>query len=126
MSGSETKACPFCAETIQAAARLCRFCGRDLPLPPTSAVVAPMLTPAAPAAASDAAVLDQAELLELLTPQVQKSLVLYEENEQGRGRYRLLETVRQYAGDRLLEAGETAGVGERHRARPVRVSSGDR
>jgi hypothetical protein len=26
-----TKACPFCAETIKLAARVCRFCGRDLP-----------------------------------------------------------------------------------------------
>jgi len=26
-----TRPCPFCAETIKAAAVLCRFCGRDLP-----------------------------------------------------------------------------------------------
>jgi hypothetical protein len=26
-----SKACPFCAETIKEAARVCRFCGRELP-----------------------------------------------------------------------------------------------
>jgi hypothetical protein len=26
-----TRACPFCAETIKQAARVCRFCGRELP-----------------------------------------------------------------------------------------------
>src|SRR5260370_16759105 len=55
------------------------------------------------------------EVLDLLSSLVHKSLVVYEEDEQGRGRYRLLETVRQYARDRLLEAGEGAAVRERHR-----------
>ena len=35
------------------------------------------------------------EVLDLLMRLVEKSLVVYEEDEQGNGRYRLLETVRQ-------------------------------
>ncbi len=27
-----TKVCPYCAETIKAAAKVCRFCGRDISL----------------------------------------------------------------------------------------------
>jgi tetratricopeptide (TPR) repeat protein len=57
---------------------------------------------------------DQGEVLDLLRQLVDKSLVQYEARH-GEGRYRLLETVRQYARDRLLEAEEAAAVRERHR-----------
>src|SRR5205823_6408067 len=53
------------------------------------------------------------EVLDLLTSLVEKSLVLYGERS-GEERYRLLETVRQYARDRLLEAGDAGVVRERH------------
>lgn len=29
--GGETKVCPFCAESVKKAAKVCRYCGRDLP-----------------------------------------------------------------------------------------------
>ena len=45
------------------------------------------------------------EILDLLSLLLDKSLVIYEENE-GSPRYRLLETVRQYSADRLQEEGE--------------------
>lgn len=30
-SGSMTRACPFCAETVKVEARICRFCQKELP-----------------------------------------------------------------------------------------------
>jgi predicted ATPase/DNA-binding SARP family transcriptional activator len=54
------------------------------------------------------------DVLDLLTSLVEKSLVLYEERG-SEARYRLLETVRQYSRDRLLEAGEAEAVQGRHR-----------
>lgn len=58
--------------------------------------------------------IEQWEVLDLLTSLVDKSLVIYEERE-GTGRYRLLETVRQYARERLLDSGTGATIRERHR-----------
>ena len=50
------------------------------------------------------------DVLDVLADLVAKSLVAFDE---GAGRYRMLETIRQYAGDRLLDAGE----GDEYRAR---------
>jgi non-specific serine/threonine protein kinase len=58
--------------------------------------------------------IESGEVLDLLTSLVQKSLVVYEEDEAGQGRYRLLETVRQYGRDRLPENRERALLGGRH------------
>jgi predicted ATPase len=55
------------------------------------------------------------DILDLLAHLVDKSLVMLGERE-GHGRYRLLDTVRQYGLDRLLAAGEAAEARTRHRA----------
>ena len=55
------------------------------------------------------------EVLDLLTALVDKSLVTVEEQEEGTTRYRLLETVRQYARDRLMESSGGEALRERHR-----------
>ena len=53
------------------------------------------------------------EVLGVLMDLVDKSLVVVEE-QRGGTRYRLLETVRHYSRDRLLEAGEAADIERRH------------
>lgn len=55
------------------------------------------------------------EVLDLLTSLADKSLLVAEQ-EQGQTRYRLLETIRQYARDRLIESGDVEKVRERHQA----------
>jgi len=54
------------------------------------------------------------QVLDLLALLVDKSLVVAD-NSGGRTRYRLLETVRQYALEKLGESGEADGVRSRHR-----------
>ncbi len=55
------------------------------------------------------------EVLDLLTSLVDKSLILAEEQAKiGTTRYRMLETIRQYARDRLLETGDGASFRNKH------------
>jgi predicted ATPase len=56
------------------------------------------------------------EVVDLLTLLVRKSLVLAEETSDGAERYRLLETLRQYALESLRQRGEAAAVRGRHAA----------
>ncbi len=61
-----------------------------------------------------ASAISEQELLGLLSSLVDKNLVVFDERA---GRYRLLETVRQYAGERLSESGnddESDGIRRRH------------
>ncbi|MBW8482546.1 ATP-binding protein [Actinomadura parmotrematis] len=55
------------------------------------------------------------DLLDLLTALVDKSLVVVGEEVAGETRFRLLESIRQYAAEQLAEAGEETEVRDRHR-----------
>ena len=59
------------------------------------------------------AVCTDLDVLGLLDQLVNKSLVVMEEI-QGQARYSMLETIRQYARDKLIEAGEAAALRDRH------------
>ena len=58
--------------------------------------------------------LDEYAVLDLLTRLVDKSLVQVEHIAADEDRYRLLETIRIYAGQRLIEAGEADATRDRH------------
>jgi predicted ATPase len=58
--------------------------------------------------------LDAPSIADVLARLVEKSLVTAEEGLSGERRYRLLETVRLYARERLEEEGETAVLADRH------------
>jgi hypothetical protein len=61
-------------------------------------------------------------VLDGLAQLVNKSLAIADVEGNGEGRYRLLETIRQYARDRLLEAGEMAALRDRHAAYYLRLA----
>jgi predicted ATPase/class 3 adenylate cyclase len=60
--------------------------------------------------------LDEFSVLDNLEALVNKSLVATGSLPDGSGRFQLLESIRQYAQDRLLEAGEDETLGKRHAA----------
>ncbi|MCW3053438.1 MAG: transcriptional regulator, LuxR family, partial [Chthonomonadales bacterium] len=55
------------------------------------------------------------DVLDVLTCLIDKSLVIYVPGEESVGRYRLMETVRTYAAERLAERGEAETMRRRHR-----------
>jgi predicted ATPase/class 3 adenylate cyclase len=65
---------------------------------------------------------EASDIMDLLARLVDKSLVLAE-TRGSEARYRLLETVRQYGHDRLLESVEAAAVKERHRDWCLRLAA---
>ena len=64
---------------------------------------------------------DGSDVLDLLTQLVNKSLVMFEERT-GQARYRMLETIRQYAREKLVESGENEAVRDRHLSFFVRLA----
>jgi len=59
--------------------------------------------------------LDSSHVLDLLSHLVDKSLVTVDDRAGSEVRYRLLETIRQYSFDRMVEGGEVERVRNRHR-----------
>jgi non-specific serine/threonine protein kinase len=58
--------------------------------------------------------IEREDTLDALSRLIDQSLVVAEAEEGGEVRYRMLETIRQYALERLREAGEAEGARERH------------
>jgi non-specific serine/threonine protein kinase len=58
--------------------------------------------------------IEKDRILDLLSRLVDKSLVNVDNDQRGNRRYRCLETVRQYARDRLIALGDAARVRDRH------------
>jgi len=66
--------------------------------------------------------LESLDIADMLAVLVDRSLVVPEETADGRTRYRMLETLRQFGRDRLLEAGEASSIRSRHLAWAVELA----
>lgn len=58
--------------------------------------------------------IESGQLLELLSSLVNKSLIMAQTLQRGEARYSLLETIRQYAQEKLTASGEWAAIHDRH------------
>ena len=67
---------------------------------------------------------DEFDVLDILTRLVDKSLVQVEQSGGPEARYGMLETVRQYGLERLMDAGETNRIRELHLAEFLRLAEG--
>ncbi len=65
--------------------------------------------------------LEKNEILDLLSNLVDKSLVIREGDQKGRTRYRMLETIRQYALEELFRSGESHEAQKRHLSHYLKV-----
>ena len=77
--------------------------------------------PSAPARIST-----RTDVVDVLSRLVDKSLVPSGDRSGGRTRYRFLETIREYAGERLSEAGESSGIRRRHAEYYLRLAEAGR
>ena len=66
--------------------------------------------------------LDRQDVVDVLSRLVDKSLVNSDDRSGGRTRYRILETIRQYATERLNQSGESSGIQGRHAAYYLRLA----
>lgn len=110
----DEKVCPDCAEVVKAAARKCKHCGYAF-APASLAPGAPLFpntSTSHPLPLVQDIQIEAGEVITLLASLVDKSLAVYEEDT---GRYRLLETVRQYSRERLQKAGDGRIWRNRHR-----------
>src|SRR5262249_30806960 len=98
--------------TLEAAEAVCSDDGTGLGAP-ASCRHAGAQAGKTPALPGGSVLIREEAVLGLLTALVDKSLVLYED-QQGGGRYRLLESVRQYGRERLREAGEEEALRMAH------------